>query len=113
MKHIMLYEDFFSILSKKYVDILAVNIEIGSILHNLIKHNRFFNVHEGEHGGWTISDNHHKYTYKVINFNQDNQISDIAVNDGSILLTTLQNIESNELKRTIQNDAKNRFNNTL
>ena len=106
MKYIKQYEDFF--FATKFKDELEVNIEISNILSKLIKHERHYNVHEGEHGGWTIDDNMHFYNYKIKSFDKNNQMMEIEVKDKNLLLTTLT-VESDDLKKAIITDVKNRF----
>ena len=106
MKYIIQYEEFF--FDTKYRDDLEVSLEISNILRKIIKYETYFNVHEGNHGGWTIDDGMHFFNYKVKSFDNNNQVIEIEVTDNSVLLTTLT-VKSNDLKKAITTDVKNRF----
>ena len=91
MKYIKLYEDF-----SKFKDLDEVNMEIGNILKN-------FNAKKDE-CGWTIND----INYKIKSFDTNNQIVEIEVKSGTILLHTLT-IKSDALNKAILTDVENRF----
>src|SRR6201996_2569832 len=93
MKYLVLYEDFFSLFpANRYDDDLAVNIAISNIIKKFIELSRFYNITEGPHGGWTVHDHLHYYTYVVKSFDKHNQIIVLEIYDGKeakLLLTTL------------------------
>ena len=113
MKHIKTNESFLKFkkalsLDTNYMDELAVNNSMGSILFNL-KGN--LKTTSGTHGGWTIGNGISSYTYRVQSFDRAKQLISLAIYDGDTTnqIGTISDINSDELKSIIINDIKKRF----
>ncbi len=112
MKYLLLYEDFFSIFpSNHYEDELAVNIAIMDIFRKFIDSTHSYYMKEGHHGGITIYNDIHYYTYIVKGFDKHTQTIKLEIYDGEeakLLLSTIT-LNSKELKKVLLTDIKERF----
>ena len=107
-------EDFFSIFpSNHYDDDLAVNIAISDVLRKFVNSvSTDYKLNEGPHGGFTVHNDEHFYTYVVKSFDKHNQIIVLEIFDGveaKLMLATLT-LSSKELKKALLTDIKYRFN---